>query len=286
MASIPAEPSMVICTSPLSSAWMSDGFGNWATSASSPYFLNSPWSCANWAVEKAAATCEKATLIGTSSAGGAAVLGAGVAGLAPLGAPLGALLAGALAAPGAWGPPPAVGVVSRAQAAASRTTATRKGSPVRSRVIMMPLLSVGYDSSFGKGMCNGCTIHITSGDTRQLPAQSHLLEEGDDVVFHLVEAADGVEEAGEDALDAGVVQRPDLLGDRLVAAVQVPGAQPHRVPQVHLAAHAAPLVGAVELRAVALGERRVRVGGDVPHEVADRLAVYLALDPGHNLLGV
>src|SRR4051812_22472271 len=116
---------------------MSEGLGNWATSASRPYFLKRPWSWASCTGEKAAATWEKATLMGTSSGRATVDDAAGAVGLAPLVPPPGA--AGAAALPPTEGP--ALEVVFRAHAmAASRTTATRTGSPGRSRAIMMPLL--------------------------------------------------------------------------------------------------------------------------------------------------
>src|SRR5207302_10455223 len=58
---------------------------------------------------------------------------------------------------------------------------------------------------------------------RRLAPQAHIAQQRDDVVFHLVQAADGVEEAGKQALETDIVEGADLLGCRLVAAVDVPG---------------------------------------------------------------
>src|SRR5437588_11984295 len=97
---------------------MSDGFCRLTTSASSPYFLRYPRS---WAIQigaNAAATCEKAILIGTSSAV-ATTFGAGAA-LDDVPLPLGV----------EPGPHPTL---------VTNPMTSRIGRPRRNRANMMPL---------------------------------------------------------------------------------------------------------------------------------------------------
>src|SRR5262245_1283940 len=72
------------------------------------------------------------------------------------------------------------------------------------------------------------------------PSQSHLLENGYDIVLHLMQTLLRIEETNQHALQTGCMQIPQLLGDGLITADKLRRHDAKRNPHVSLLPHTAP----------------------------------------------